>query len=197
MPPVAQNSAPNGASELRALASEVDLLPAMERLLAFRDENYPASNPRYWAAVNFNLHSSKPRLHLFDRVANDRADFLCAHGKGSDPGHSGFARRFSNVDGSLCTCLDIFRTGETYQSSRNGYSLYLHGESPSNFNAFRRHIVMHGARYVTPEWVNENGRAGRSDGCPAVGPEHARDVIDALRGGSFLIHWHSQLEDSN
>lgn len=196
MPATAQNSAPNGATELRSLASQVGMLPAMERLLAYRDEHSPASNPRYWAAVNFDLHSATPRLYLFDRVANDRTDYLCAHGKGSDPSHTGFARRFSNVDGSKCTCLGIFRTGETYHGG-NGYSLYLHGESPTNFNAFRRHIVMHPARYVTPEWANRHGKIGRSEGCPAVGPEHSRQIIDALRGGSFLIHWHSQLEDGN
>lgn len=194
MPATVQNVAPNGAAELRALASEVNVLPAMERLLAFRDQHSPGSNPRYWAAVNFDLHSATPRLYLFDRVANDRTEYLCAHGKGSDRGHTGFARTFSNVDGSECTCLGIFRTGETYYGD-HGYSLYLHGESPTNFNALRRHIVMHPARYVTPEYVDRNGRIGRSLGCPAVDPDQSEGIIDALRDGSFLILWSSQLEE--
>lgn len=192
MPIMSQNNEPSGAAELQALASQVDMSRAMEILLAFRDEHIPASNPRYWAAVNFDLHSARPRLYIFDRVANDVEAYLCAHGKGSDEENTGYARRFSNEDGSNCTCLGVFRTSETYHGS-HGYSLYLHGLSPTNFRALHRHIVMHPADYVAQGFAHEHGRVGRSLGCPAVGPEHSRQIIDALRGGSLLIHWSSQL----
>jgi len=192
MPATAQNSGANGAAELIALASQVGMANAMDLMLAYRDQNSPASNPRYWAVVNFELHSSKPRLYLFDRVANDRTDYLCAHGKGSDPGHTGLAEEFSNDDGSNRTCIGIFRTGETYYG-HNGYSLHLDGLSPDNFAARRRNIVMHAASYVTPAFVARHGKTGRSLGCPAVDPQYCKDIIDSLRGGSFLIHWHPQL----
>lgn len=192
MPLVSQNSEPTGAAELRALAAQVNMSPAMETLLTFRDEHNPASNPRYWAAVDFDLHSSKPRLFVFDRVANDVTYYLCAHGKGSDETNTGYAKTFSNTDGSHCTSLGVFRTGDTYQGE-HGYSLYLHGLSPTNFNALHRHIVMHQADYVSESFAQENHRVGRSLGCPAVGPEHYQQIIDALRGGSLLIHWSSQL----
>jgi L,D-transpeptidase catalytic domain len=190
MPALPQNSEPNGAAELQALASQVGMSQAMERLLAFRDEHSPASNPRYWAAVNFDLHSAEPRLHVFDRVGNDVETYLCAHGRGSDEDNTGYARIFSNEDGSNCTCVGVFSTGETYYGS-HGYSLYLHGQEHTNFSALHRHIVMHPADYVAQAFADENGRVGRSLGCPAIGPEHSRQIIDALRGGSFLIHWTS------
>ncbi len=36
-----------------------------------------------------------------------------------------------------------------------------------------------------------DGRAGRSWGCPALDPDHARGVIDALAGGGALFLWQS------
>ena len=192
MPATSQNISPNGAQELRTLASQVGMLPAMNALLTHRDEHAPGANPRFWAAVNFDLHSREPRLFLFDRAENDVSAYLCAHGRGSDPRHSGVASKFANFDGSNCTCLGVFRTGQTYYGG-HGYSLYLHGESPTNYNALRRHIVMHSATYVTPAHLQRYGKAGRSLGCPAVGPESSMNLIDALRGGSYLIHWSAQL----
>ena len=180
-----------GEGVLRKLGQEVGLPQAMDRLIDFRNENRPGSNPRYWAAVNFDLHSAVPRLFLFDRQAQGVTSYLCAHGKGSEgPKDDGYAEIFSNADGSNCTCLGIFRTGQTYYGE-HGYSLYLHGLEATNFNAFHRHIVMHPADYVTPAFAKKHGRIGRSLGCPAVEPQHARRIIDALRGGSLLIHWKS------
>lgn len=193
MPATAQNSDPNGADDLRALAGQVGMTDAMETLLEFRDRHSPASNPRYWAAVNFDLPSATRRLFIFDREMNDCTEYLCAHGKGSDLKHTGTAKKFSNVDGSNCTCLGIFRTGRTYFGD-HGYSLRLHGLSATNFNAFDRDIVMHSAKYATPEFVAKNGKAGRSLGCPAVDPAHSKLLIDALRDGSLLIHWSSKWE---
>ena len=57
--------------------------------------------------------------------------------------------------------------------------------------ARERAIVIHGAAYVTPNWVTKHGRLGRSLGCPAVRPEVARMVVDQLKGGQFLFAWHN------
>ena len=38
--------------------------------------------------------------------------------------------------------------------------------------------------------LTEQGRIGRSQGCPAVRPEIARRVIDKLKGGQFMYSWY-------
>lgn len=179
------------AAILRELAASVDVVAAVERLIAYRDSFRPNSDPRYWAVVNFDLHSSLPRLFLFDRVAGKVSKHLCAHGKGSDPDHNGMADIFSNSDGSNCSSLGIYHCDVTY-TGENGKSLYLDGLEASNSAARARHIVMHGASYVSPAWVGDHGKIGRSLGCPAIEMGQVEQIIPKLMGGSLLIHWRAQ-----
>lgn len=179
------------AQRLRQLAATVDSIAPVDRLLAYRDAHRPNSNPRYWAVVNFDLHSAKPRLFVFDRVAGTVSKHLCAHGRGSEgPADDGYAEVFSNVDGSNCTSLGIYHCDTTYRGE-NGKSLYLDGLESSNSAARRRHIVMHGASYVSPEMIAAHKRIGRSLGCPAIEMRDVEAVIPKLMGGSLLIHWRS------
>src|SRR5687767_6545706 len=120
-------------ADLTALAANHNVGPAMQRLLAYRRQYRPASNPRFWAVINFDLHSSQERLFLFDQVQNQSGSYLCAHGKGSDRQHDGIAKRFSNVDGSNCSSLGVYRTGDTYFGA-HGRSLYLEGLEETNYN---------------------------------------------------------------
>lgn len=184
-------AATGGDDVLRGLASAAGVSPAMEKLLAYRAQHRPTSNPRYWAVLNFDLHSAKKRLFIFDRVGNATAAWLCAHGKGSEgPTDDGYATIFSNVDGSHCSSLGIYSCGTTY-IGENGRSLYLDGLEASNSNARHRHIVIHGAAYVSQAMIDRTGRIGRSHGCPAVEKPLVNTVIDALQGGSLLIAWKS------
>ena len=176
---------------LRQLAATVGAVAPVERLIAYRDKYRANANPRYWAVVNFDLHSAKPRLFLFDCVAGLVSQHLCAHGRGSEgPMDDGYAEIFSNVDGSNCTSLGIYLCDVTYTGA-HGKSLYLDGLEATNSNARRRHIVMHGADYVSPSVIATTGRIGRSQGCPAIEMDDVAKVIPALMGGSLLIHWKS------
>jgi hypothetical protein len=177
---------------LRQLAASVGASEAMERLIAYRDTHRPNSDPRYWAAVNFDLHSANPRLFLFDCVVGQVSKHLCAHGKGSDPDHNGMADLFSNKDGSNCTSLGIYHCDVTY-TGEHGKSLYLDGLEATNSAARSRHIVMHGADYVSQDWVNDQGKIGRSLGCPAIPMGQVENIIPKLMGGSLLIHWKSRV----
>lgn len=180
---------PDRIEVLRQLAKSVGTQIAVERLIIYRDKYRPNSNPRYWAAVNFDLHSAKPRLFLFDCVAGIASGHLCAHGRGSEgPADDGFAEIFSNNDGSNCSSLGIYNCDVTYYGS-HGKSLYLDGLEASNSNARRRHIVMHGADYVSPSVIAKTKRIGRSLGCPAIEMGDVEKVIPALMGGSLLILW--------
>jgi hypothetical protein len=189
--PTAANggTASEGEAVLRALASNAGLTEAMECLLRYRKQYRPTSNPVHWAVINFDLHSAEPRLFLFDRVANTCTSYLCAHGKGSEgPNDDGYAEIFSNDDGSNCSSLGIYNCADTYYGE-HGRSLHLDGLEATNFNARHRHIVIHGADYVSQQMIDETGRIGRSLGCPAVEERYAPTIIDALRGGSLMIAW--------
>ena len=109
---------------------------------------------------------------------------LVAHGAGSG---AKFATQFSNVDASRQTSLGLFVTGGTYEGG-NGYSLKLKGlEEGINDRAEERHIVMHGAWYVSADHARQYGMLGRSWGCPALPQAEAKPVIDTIKGGSFVF----------
>ncbi|MGH1561006.1 murein L,D-transpeptidase catalytic domain family protein [Caulobacter segnis] len=187
-PPVTGGSRPD---VLRRLAADVGVEAAAARLIAYRDKYRPTSDPRYWAVVNFDLHSATPRLFLFDCVAGIASAHLCAHGRGSEgPGDDGYAEVFSNEDGSNCSSLGIYHCDVTY-IGEHGKALYLDGLEATNANARRRHIVMHGADYVASEVIKTTGRIGRSLGCPAIEMGDVGKLIPALQGGSLLIIWKS------
>jgi len=64
------------------------------------------------AVADFRSASSHKRLHLVD-IANGRVDsLLVAHGRGSDPNHTGWPQRFSNDMEADCTSSGAYLTGE-------------------------------------------------------------------------------------
>ncbi|CAE6942057.1 murein L,D-transpeptidase catalytic domain family protein [Vibrio sp. B1FLJ16] len=96
------------------------------------------------------------------------------------------ATKFSNVVNSRKTSLGTFLTDTTYYGS-NGYSLRLDGLSSGlNDKARERYIVVHGAKYANPSFIEKNGYLGRSWGCPALPESLTRDIIDTIKGGSVI-----------
>jgi hypothetical protein len=135
--------------------------------------------------IDYSLPSTAPRLWVLD-LAHGKVLFheLVAHGSGSG---DNWATRFSNAAESRQSSLGLFRTGGTYDG-KNGYSLKLMGlDHGVNDRAEERHIVMHGAWYVSAQHARSYGRLGRSWGCPALSETVAPAVIDAIQGGSFLF----------
>ena len=53
--------------------------------------------------ADFSQPSSEPRFHLVDVASGAVESFRVAHGRGSDPDHSGFVEKFSNDFGSHAT----------------------------------------------------------------------------------------------
>lgn len=175
---------------LRALAAQEDLELPMERLIEMRNSRFPNSRPRFWAIADFDLHSAKPRMFVFDVVNKSVSSYLCAHGSGSEGSKDdGYAEVFSNKSGSHASSLGVYRCAETYESKKNGYSLRLDGLEKTNNKARPRAIVIHGADYVSEAFAKKNGRIGRSQGCPALDNEHASTVINQLKLGSLFIVW--------
>jgi len=137
--------------------------------------------------IDFSRSSRLKRLWVID-LRQQRLLFntLVAHGKNTG---EEFAQNFSNIEGSEMSSLGFYRTGRTYQG-KHGLSLKLHGLDPSyNTNANSRSIVVHGADYVSEDFVRQHGRLGRSQGCPALPVDLSSGIIQAIKGGSAIyIH---------
>jgi hypothetical protein len=143
------------------------------------------TNKKVITIIDFSKPSTEKRLYIID-VENRRLLFqtLVAHGKNSGVN---IATQFSNRSGSLKSSLGLYRTSETY-NGKHGYSLRLDGmEKRVNDNARKRAIVIHGAKYVSDEFIKKYNRLGRSWGCPAVSDELSKKIIDMIKGGSCLF----------
>ncbi|MDJ0364131.1 murein L,D-transpeptidase catalytic domain family protein [Hymenobacter sp. H14-R3] len=158
---------------------------AMTGYLNLRETGHLADNQQHLTVVDFDLPSTEKRLWVLDLHSN-RILFhtLVAHGHNS--GENG-ADQFSNTDQSNMSSLGFYVTGQEYEG-KHGHSLRLKGvDEGFNTNAFARSIVMHGADYVSEEFIKQNGRLGRSLGCPALPLAQYSQIIDAVEGGSCLF----------
>ena len=114
--------------------------------------------------ADFSMHSHLPRFHLVDLMSGSVESHAVAHGKGSDPDHSGFVEMFSNQFGSEATSNGTYITDATYEG-KYGLSMKVKGLDWSNNNAEPRAIVIHNAWYAEPEMIAIHGKLGRSEGC--------------------------------
>ena len=146
------------------------------------------SRPERLAIIDYSLPSSEQRLWVLDlEHGNLILREWVAHGKQSGDNR---ATRFSNRLNSHQSSLGLFRTSESYRG-KHGYSLRLDGLEPGiNDLARERAIVIHGADYVDPSWIEAYGRLGRSFGCPAVRQQAIREVVDSLKGGQLLFTYY-------
>lgn len=147
--------------------------------------------------IDYSLPSCADRFYVID-LNNKTVLYksLVAHGKNSGETQAG---RFSNKVHSHQSSLGFFITGSTYNGGQ-GYSMIMNGiDTGFNDNAVKRAIVMHGAEYVSENYIRKYGRLGRSFGCPALPVNINRQVIDLIRDGSVVFCYYpdsSYLEGS-
>jgi hypothetical protein len=160
--------------------SEIDPLALGRALAYYRRNKQNFNNHRYIGVVDFTISSMEPRFFIVDVKNGDVDAYAVAHGKGSDPGHSNNARRFSDRNGSKASSVGFYRTAETYVG-KHGLSMRLDGLSPSNSHARSRDIVVHAADYVT-----STSAVGRSNGCFAVSQRVRGIILKKLGPGALL-----------
>ena len=165
------------------LAASVGQTTPAKRLVDYKSKNDPASQPRYYAIVDFNQPSTSKRLYVFDTVGKKVEGYYVAHGRGSGDNMS---ERFSNQSGSNSSSLGIYRTLGEY-NGHHGRSLRLDGLESSNSNALSRAVVMHTADYVSESFIRQTGRLGRSEGCFAVEKSVGDTLINELKDGAYII----------
>ncbi len=151
--------------------------------LSMKSQQYTGSNP-ILTIVDFDQASTEERLYVLNMDQGVLLyQTLVSHGKNTG---TNIAKSFSNRHASYKSSLGFALTAETYVG-RNGYSLRLDGlERGWNSEMRPRAVVMHGAPYVSHDFVRQHGRLGRSHGCPALPQELNREILDLIKGGSCI-----------
>ena len=157
-----------------------------KKILAIADFDKPSAEKRLWV---LDLENRKLLHHS-----------LVAHGKNSGLEK---AETFSNVPQSEMSSLGFFVTQGTYQG-KHGLSLKLEGMDKNyNTNAAVRNVVVHGADYVSEDFVKQHGRLGRSQGCPALPMDTHEEIISTIQDRTVLyLHasdagYYSEYLDNN
>jgi len=135
--------------------------------------------------VDFAKASGEQRFFLLDTNSGRVSRHFVAHGRGSDPAHTGFLQRFSNQFGSEASSNGAYVTGD-YYPGKYGRSMRVRGLDASNSNAEERAIVVHSAWYAEPDVLAQTGRLGRSEGCFAMSHASLQEVMARLGPGRFL-----------
>jgi hypothetical protein len=176
-------------SDIDAVYREAELEPVLDRdvfRLAMKGKSrIRAKNDTLLSIIDFSKPSTEKRYYLID-LANKTLLYNTYTSHGVNTGED-LAMSFSNKEGSRKSSLGFYLTAETYEG-KHGTSLKLDGlERGFNHRARRRYIVIHSADYVTDSFIKENGRLGRSWGCPALPPDVTQDIIQKIKNGSVLF----------
>jgi hypothetical protein len=153
----------------------------------FRQEGLTSSDKQVLTVVDFTKPSNLKRMWIVDLTSNEILyNSLVAHGRNTG---SVKAEKFSNELNSNMSSMGFYVTDKTYYG-KHGLSLRLSGmDEAYNSKAMERAIVLHGADYVSEDFVKQYGRLGRSLGCPAVPRAISGDVIELIKDKTVLyIH---------
>jgi len=178
-------------SAVRPLSHPDALRDAFRSYFAYKAANPDKVKKPYLYFVDYGLPSTAKRGYVFDMESLKIVDgpFTVAHGRGSSASRYGVPTRFSNASGSNSTSLGLYVTKALYDfRGHSGGRVYtstglrLEGVSKGfNDNALDRGVVAHGAPYVTPT------KAGRSEGCPAMEPTRAKQLLPKLAQGAMVF----------
>jgi hypothetical protein len=157
---------------------------AITGFIKLKDQNV-LNNDSLLTIIDYSLPSTEERLFVIDlKNIHLLKESLVAHGMSTG---DLCPESFSNKVQSHKSSLGFFITEDTYEG-KHGYSLRLNGiEKNINDNALERAIVIHGASYVSENFIQKYGRIGRSFGCPALPLEQNKQIIDLIKNNSCLF----------
>ena len=183
------NKTPMPLPEIDKVYNETGLEPIMQKdIFRMAMTGYSKIDPNkdtLLSIIDFSKPSTDKRFYLID-LANRALIYHTYTSHGVNTGED-MALAFSNKEGSRQSSLGFYLTAETYEG-KHGTSLKLDGvERGFNHRARKRYIVIHSADYVTESFINENGRLGRSWGCPALPPDLTQSIIEQIKEGSVLF----------
>jgi hypothetical protein len=159
----------------------------LQRALDALEQHHDSISHRDFIGVaDFSLPSRAPRFHLVNLADGTVRSHLVAHGRGSDPAHTGWLERFSNEARSNATSAGAYRTTGSLYLGAHGRSVRLEGLDPTNSNALSRAIVVHGAWYVNEGMIGHSGMLGRSQGCFAVAESSVPEIMARLGSGRLI-----------
>jgi hypothetical protein len=163
----------------------IDLFTYAIKGYEYLDKLNRIANRNFITIIDFSKPSSEKRLFVINTETGDVLfKTLVAHGRNSG---KEWASRFSNATSSFASSLGFYTTAGIY-NGKHGISLRLNGcEKGFNDNAYKRAVVMHGAEYVSSNFIEQNGFLGRSHGCPAIPTTVSKKIIDVIKDGSCLF----------
>jgi hypothetical protein len=147
------------------------------------------------SVVDFRIPANRPRWFMIDLATGGVSAFRVAHGRNSDaagpmtplPGRlaaTGGAVRASNLLDSNESAVGAYVAANQYEDGFAPGSVRLHGLDATNSCAYWRALVMHQARYMTPDPGNSS--VGTSDGCLAVEVDERPTVASLIKDGGFI-----------
>lgn len=160
--------------------------PLERAVIYFKKNRSKFANQNYIVIVDYTKSASQKRMFIINMKTGGVDSYAAAHGKGSDPSHTGRATNFSNGFGTNASSIGFFKTAETYMGN-HGRSLRLDGLSKTNSNARARAIVIHSNWYVS-----QSAATGRSWGCIVVADSVRDSIIDRIKGGAMIYSYAGQ-----
>jgi hypothetical protein len=183
------NKTPMSLEKINEIFAEAELESVMDyevfRMAMTGFSKISPEKDNLLSIIDFGLPSTMQRFYVID-LKNRNLLYYTYTSHGVNTGEN-MAESFSNKEGSRQSSIGFYKTAETYEG-KHGTSLKLDGlERGFNNNARKRYIVIHSADYVTDEFIQENGRLGRSWGCPALPPDLTQDIIEIIKEGTVLF----------
>lgn len=164
------------------LAQGVPTKVAKAAMVKYDQFKSQVQNFTHMVMIDFTQHSSQLRFYLVDQASGKVQSMSVAHGEGTDPQNTGYAKYFSNVPDSHMSSLGSYLISEVYSSAKFGQALRLDGLEDTNSNVRDRAIVLHPSRYVK----DGSKLQGRSLGCTAIPYGWIDRVIAATQNGAFM-----------
>jgi L,D-transpeptidase catalytic domain len=155
--------------------SAYKLFQHAHQLKMYADEN----GYNNWVAfmIDMEVLSGKKRFFVYDlQDMKILHSGLVAHGSGGIT--LSREKVFSNLPGSGCTSLGIYKIGTPYEGEY-GLAYKLYGLDETNSNALKRNVVLHSMGCVPDKEID--GLLCQSEGCPSVSPaflEYLQQILD-------------------